>query len=318
MGRRRFGCLRITLFGNFRVSYEEEPCEIALTRTAQALLAFLLLNRQRLHSREVLAGLFWGDHTEDQARNCLSTALWRLRRLVEPDDVERGTYLLATPNGDVGFNERSDYWLDVAIFEQTAGTLLSRPSASFTSDEVQSTEHALTLYRGELLEGFQDEWALSERERLHAVYMRALGHLMAYHRREGDLERSLLYGQRILRAEPLREEVHRDVMRLYAQAGQRALAAQQYELCRQLLLRELGIEPMIETQSLIAEIMRQDTPAAPALEPPANPNSNTVVAAPSPSLQQALDVLRLAQGQLQRAIAIAEQLLKGDHTPGAM
>jgi DNA-binding SARP family transcriptional activator len=58
--------------------------ESNLSRAIMAPLAYLILYRNRPHSREVLTGIFWGDHPENRARSCLSTALWRLRKALEP------------------------------------------------------------------------------------------------------------------------------------------------------------------------------------------------------------------------------------------
>jgi DNA-binding SARP family transcriptional activator len=64
-----------------------------LGRANQALLAYLLLFRHRLHVRDLLAGLFWGDNGQEKARNCLNTALWRLWRILEPEGISAGAYI---------------------------------------------------------------------------------------------------------------------------------------------------------------------------------------------------------------------------------
>ncbi|MFQ5854953.1 MAG: BTAD domain-containing putative transcriptional regulator, partial [Anaerolineae bacterium] len=207
--------LRISLFGDVRIARDDWSSEVRVTRSVQALLAYLLLQRHRVHPREVLAGLFWGDHSENRARSCLSTALWRLRSALEPEGIPRGTYLVRTPAGEIGFNHESDHWLDVAVFEEQAGRVLAQPIDVTESAKVQELENALRLYTGELLEGFYDDWALRERERLRFLYLNSLAHLMHYHKYQGAYEESLAYGQQILQHDPLREEIHREMMRLY-------------------------------------------------------------------------------------------------------
>jgi DNA-binding SARP family transcriptional activator len=111
------GVLRISLFGSYDVCNSDPPtASVKLTRTIQSLLAFFLLE-PRLHSREVLAGMFWKEYDTGRARNCLNTALWRLRQALEPGSTPSVAYLLTNPYGDVGFNWESDHWLDVEIFE---------------------------------------------------------------------------------------------------------------------------------------------------------------------------------------------------------
>ena len=42
------------------------------TRKARALLAFLIIESGQWHPRERLAGMFWGDRAQTQARNSLN------------------------------------------------------------------------------------------------------------------------------------------------------------------------------------------------------------------------------------------------------
>jgi len=71
-----------------------------------------------------------------------------------------------------------------------------------------------------------------------------------------------LYGQKILQVDPLREQVHRELIQLHSENGQRSLAVQQYEFCRQVLHEDLGIEPMAETQAAYRRIMGQSQPSS--------------------------------------------------------
>ena len=54
---------------------------------------------------------------------------------------------------------------------------------------------------------------------------------------------ALRCGRLILLSDPLREHIHRDLMRLYAANGQRSQAIQQYHTCAEVLRAELGLAP---------------------------------------------------------------------------
>lgn len=251
------GALRICLLGVMSITHDEWPVETRLSRTVKELLAYLTLFRHRIHAREVLAGQFWGDHSDEKARSCLSTALWRLRKVLEPDEVPKGTYLLTTPTGDIGFNRESEHWLDIEVFEHHGRELLAKPYQSLQPGEVNQLENALGLYRGELLEGFYDEWALRERERLRSLYLHSLAHLLQYYRHFKSYTKGLACGHKILDLDPLREEIHREMMRLYYRNGQRAQALRQYDNCSKILENELGVPPMEETQLLRVQIFNR-------------------------------------------------------------
>jgi DNA-binding SARP family transcriptional activator len=215
--------LRISLLGEVRVT-GNRSAEIRLTPILEVLLAYLLLFRQRCHPREILIDLFWGEQSQEQARHYLSTVLWRLRRLLEPPGGPRGTYLTTTTAGHVGLNCESDYWLDVEAFERPLSRILTRSPPLLEANDAQELEQALQFYTGDLLEGFYDDWVLRERERLRALYLHCLAQLMRYYRQQHAYEKSLACGQQILNYDPLREEIHREMMRLYLESGQRAAA----------------------------------------------------------------------------------------------
>jgi DNA-binding SARP family transcriptional activator len=299
--------LRISLFGGFQITRSSWQCPLKVPRIGQALLAYLLLQRQRSHSRELLVSLFWGDYCQERARCCLNTTLWRLRRDLEPAGIDRGTYLTTNGAGEVGFNPKSDYWLDVEAFEDQTSQVLTKPIQAMTTADVQILDEALQLYTGELLEGFYDDWALRERERLRRLYLNSLAQLLHYHKQHGAYEEGLACGQQILDQDPLREEIHREMMCLYCESGQRPLAVQQYQCCCQVLATELDISPMAETQALYAHIVQLAEP---------NPAQSTAIGE-SICYQQVLHQLLLARQefdqarqQLQRAIEFAERFAK--------
>jgi DNA-binding SARP family transcriptional activator len=272
-----------------------------MTHNSQALLAYLLLQRHRTHPRELLAGVFWGDQSQKQARRCLNTALWRLRQVLEPEGIPRGTYLLTTSTDEISFNCESNHWLDVAVFETRCRSILAKPIQTMTADDADMLKRALQLYTGELLEAFYDDWALFEREQLRRLYLNSQAHLMHYCKYHGDFEESLACAQKILDQDPLREEIHREMMRLYLASGQRALAVQKYEACRQILAIELGISPMEETQMLYHQIL-QETP-----EPPGVHAEDTDVLN---GHKQALHQLRLSIDELDKAVRQLRRAIK--------
>ncbi len=260
--------LEVSLFGDVRVSFNQGAEEIRLTRTIQGLFSFLILHRSRLYSRDVLVNLFWGETAEDHARASLNTALWRLRNSLEPKGTPHGTYLIINQLGEVGFNPISDFWLDVSEFEERLSKLLMLPIEHMVEEYEEEFERSLNLYRGDLLDGFYDDWALRERERLRFLYMNGLAYLMRYYERKHAYEKSLICGQRILALDPLREEIHRAMMRLYLNSDQRTLAMRQYEFCCKVLEEELNVSPMDETKVLYEQIFTHRTPRIAGVEPP--------------------------------------------------
>lgn len=246
--------LRISLFGGVRVVHEGVPNATVPTRGVQTLLAYLLLQRRRAHTRESLVGTFWGDCDEEAARNCLNTTLWRLRRVLEPPGIPRGRYLITSSSGDVSFNDQGAFWLDTEELERHAGAVVNAHKGAPKESDIIQLENAVQLYTGDILDGVYDDWALRERERLRAVYLQSRTCLMRYYASHGEAERGIDHAEAILHLDPLREEVHRELIRMHLALGSRARAAKQYDTCKSLLAKELDVEPMPETRSLLAAI----------------------------------------------------------------
>lgn len=300
------GLLEIKLFGPVRISHDQWQTKISTTRAIQGLLAYLLLQRHRTHPREGLASLFWGDQNEDKARGCLNTTLWRLRTILEPSGVAQGTYLIRDHSGNIGFNRESRYWLDIANFEEEIHRILKIPYESIEPEQVKKLENALQLYDGDLLEGFYDDWILREREKFRALYLNSLAYLMNYEKFHGGYEKALVYGHQILQTDPLREEIHRAIMHLHLEKGERARAVQQYKACCDVLQMELDIPPMEETRALYHQIVLTDKPSRPA---PAKSGQSNILDVLQ-ELQRVAGSMERMQVQLAQEIMHLENLFK--------
>lgn len=237
--------LRIYLFGSLRIE-DDAATPLNLGRGAATLLAYLAVHGDRLHSREVLADTFWPDLDQDASRRCLNTTLWRLRRILEPHGVPRGTFLATTARGELGLVVSGPLWIDVREFERA---VVCHTAAS--SDQAALFDRGLRLYCGDVLEGHYQEWALKARERLRSVYVDAVQRRMRELKGEGNLSAAIVLGERILNLDPLREDVHQEIIRLHLMSGNRSLAIKQLELCERTLRDELSLSPMASTRCLL-------------------------------------------------------------------
>jgi adenylate cyclase len=249
--------LTLTLFGGFQGRLGDGAALTLPTRKAQALLAFLALPAGRPHPREKLASMLWGGVGEPQARGGLRQALFTLRKAVPAEPpallIDGGTVALDPTAVDV----------DVVEFE-----------SAMTEDTPAALARAVSLYRGDLLEGLAldepwfESWLVAERERLRELALAALAKLLRHQRDTGATEAALQTALRLLALDPLQELVHRALMRLYHQLGRRAAALRQYQVCVGVLQRELGVEPEAATRQLYQEILRQRRVPAPSVDSP--------------------------------------------------
>jgi len=242
--------LTLRLLGGFLLRADTRPRPLPV-RKAQALLAYLALRAGRAHPRETLMHLLWGDTGEKQARQSLRQTMVRLRRAL---GAGRRQALVA--QGDTIALNPAAIRVDVVEFER----LVRRG----TADALQG---AVALYQGPLLDGLRiaapafEEWLEGERARLHEQALVALRRLLARHGRTGPLDAAISVAARLLALDPLQEDVHRTLMRLYARQGRRAAALRQYQACVAVLGKELGVEPEDDTKRLYLEILQRPGPA---------------------------------------------------------
>lgn len=247
--------LQVHLFGSPNIVLGSSRVGHFPTERIRLLFFYLLLFRECEHTRSRLAGLFWGDSSETQARHALSTALWRLRQWLKSLPLQESPALLVDDH-QITFNTSDLFQLDVTDFEEqiTHGRQLQ---GSAPDQAAVFLRRAVELYRGELLEGCYADWCLVERNRLHELYLQTLLHLMVYHGGQREYDQAIVYAKRILTDDPLREEVQRELIKLFLLNQQPAEALQQYRRCERALKEELGIQPMPETQALYQQWILQ-------------------------------------------------------------
>jgi DNA-binding SARP family transcriptional activator len=245
--------LAMSLLGPLEVRLDGAPVSGFESNRVRALLAYLAVEADRPHHRQVLAGLLWPDWPNRTARTYLRNALSNLRHVIG-DHGATPPFLLIAPR-TLQFNTASDYWLDVTAFEGKVGTAHAATPAR------QQLGHAVALYHGDFLEGFAlkdspafEDWSLMIRERLQRHILTALSQLAGYYEGRGEYARAADCAWRQVELAPWQEEGHQQLMRLLALGGQRSAALAQYETCRRLLREELGVDPAAETTALFEGI----------------------------------------------------------------
>jgi DNA-binding SARP family transcriptional activator len=209
--------LRARLLGALEVELDGAAIDCPASQRPWALFACMALAPDGV-SRAELANRFWPDVLDQSARASLRSALWALRRRLGERLVVEGERVSLKDSGGV--------WVDVREFERLAAS--GEPEA------------ALSLCRGELLEGVEAEWALAARERHRERVIELLEGLAGAAEGSGDARRAIEFTRRQVERDPFDEEAHRLLMRRLADAGDRAGALRAYRALSERLARELG------------------------------------------------------------------------------
>lgn len=295
--------LNVHLFGKFAVEPDTRPVSALSGAKVQELFSYLLL-RPRPHPRETLTTLLWPEVPAVQAKRYLRKTVWQLQVALGQLGLPSTSPVLRAENEWLQVSADSGLWLDVAEFERAYQRVEDLSGEEMDAVAAAQVETAVRLYRGDLLEGWYQEWCLFERERLERMYLALLDKLVNYCAAHERYEAGIAYGTCALRHDPARERTHRRLMRLHALAGSRSEVMHQYALCVATLRDELGVTPSERTNALYHHLLL--TTAEEAATPPARPAAGAQPAAEAEvnntllRLEQMLHLLGETQQLVQR------------------
>jgi predicted ATPase/DNA-binding SARP family transcriptional activator len=245
--------LRICLLGGFRVSLGDQNIPASRWRLAKArhLVKLLALaDGHHLH-REQLMELLWPELDPAAAANNLYQVLYTSRRILDSSGLHR--YLLLQEE-ILYLCPEEPLWIDVEAFQAAA----SKARSSLQAADYQA---ALNLYFGDLLpEDRYADWADEPRQSLRQEYQSlklAYAHILE---KLGDYAAAIEALHEIHTADPACEEAHVGLMRCYALVGQRQQALRLYQTLKEVLRRELEVDPSPESTHLYQEILTGQFP----------------------------------------------------------
>jgi DNA-binding SARP family transcriptional activator len=238
--------LSIHLFGKLLIQNPEQVPINLDARKAQELFCYLLLNPEKIHSRDKIANLLSENASTAKANKCLRQALWQLQSILDTGDIP----LILTESDYIQLNPDVELWQDVYEFEQAYALSKGRPGHKLDEETVRGLNCAVNLYKGDLLEGWYQDWCLFHRERLENMYLTLLIKLISYCEAHEQYETGISLGQRVLEIDRAHERVHRQLMRLLYLNGNRTGALRQYKRCVAALDEELGVCPAKKTDAL--------------------------------------------------------------------
>jgi DNA-binding SARP family transcriptional activator len=295
------------LFGKFTAHHDAGLLTGLEATKDQELLSYLLIHRDRPHSREALASLLWADTSTEKSKKYLRQALWRLHAALNSDSRNTSDVLMVDHDW-LSLNPCSNLWTDVADFERAFAAAEGIPGRQLDAEKAHGLKDAVTLYNDDLLPGYYQDWILFERERLQNMYLLMLDKLIVYLQFRGEYEVAQGYGATILRYDPARERTHRQLMHLYSLAGDRTSALRQFERCAHALKQELGVKPERKTVELYERIKSDQIGYTEPTENPRSSSSSDILT----RLKQLQTIVSGVQRRIQRDIKSIESIHSND------
>lgn len=230
--------LKMTMFRQVMIEHPHQDGQYSLlqwrTSKAQELFIYLLQHRGQLVRKSILIDLLWTEFDMDKAYPQLYTAIYHIRKTLEP--YNRRLQITNTTEGYVLNMENIQ--LDIEVWEEW---LAASPAISAKS--IDRHIEVLNLYTGDYLQEYDYWWAESERQRYKRMWLGMSYSLADWYFNHGRMEEALFYHTSITKHHPLEERAYYSLMQIYALLNNGAQVHLQYSIMSKVLKEEMNVEP---------------------------------------------------------------------------
>ncbi|HEX6679151.1 MAG TPA: AfsR/SARP family transcriptional regulator [Gaiellaceae bacterium] len=237
------------VLGPVEASVDGEPIALPAAKP-RALLAALLLDRNRVVPVARLIDDLWGEVPPETATKALQGYVSQLRKAIGPERLRTRPpgYELRVEDGE----------LDLDRFERLAREGRELLAAGDSKAAAKQLGEALELWRGPPLAEFSEPFARDAGARLEDERLAALEERIDADLAVGRHARLVPELERLVAQEPLRERPRAQLMLALYRSGRQADALELYRRTRETLSEELGIEPGLELQELERRMLQHD------------------------------------------------------------
>jgi len=230
--------LEVYALGPGFVLYHDKPIDTWEGHLPR-LLFFFALDRPVI-TRSEICQAFWPELDIDQAVNVFHVTKRRLHKALDMDVlVHLDGYYRINPDLDIDYD----------VMHYATRLLEGRDKSN--PNRIAAWQKSIDLYRGPFLQGHSDRWILDRRADFQSGYLDALTEMAQVRLNENRPEYALGLYQKAVNENPRREDIHREIMRLFTSMGRRSEAAAHY----QKILQELNSKIAPETRAVYEEIM---------------------------------------------------------------
>lgn len=229
------GSHQLSLLGGFVFSVGGDAL-LGVSTGSQRLLAFLAL-RERMTTRQQVAGTLWSESTDEHAGASLRSAVSRLEAPLRE--------VVKVTARDLGLDQGMA--VDVHNAQALARRLIDRDALPSDGDIGGAAVSALS---DDLLPGWYDDWAIVAAEDWRQLRLHALEAVAARLTAADRLAEAASAALAAVRAEPLRESARAALIRVHMAEGNQSEAMGEFERYRVLLHAELGLEPTSPLRTL--------------------------------------------------------------------
>lgn len=220
------------------------------------LLKAIVVNGCREIPKDILMDALWPDSSYDASLKRFKVTLHRLRKILEPDaDRRDGTSCIQLKDNLVSLDMQRCR-VDVNDFLTVCDDVRQLKNDDDDQHRLSACHRAIEIYRGDFLpEEPYLSWAEMKRAALKDQYIAVLMETVEILERTGDRSQAARHCAAVIEADPLAEQAHQQLMRLFMHQGQRSAAIKVYRDLVQILASELDTVPDPETTRIYEEIV---------------------------------------------------------------
>ena len=224
------------------------------TRRARDILCFIVSRRHHRAPKDTIIDMFWTEDNIETVEKNFHPTVSHIRKALNSNQPLKQNFIIYR-DGDYQLNPEFSYRIDTDTLERLiADGETARRERNYARC-IECYEQAVTLYRGEFMQGTYEPWVDEQRSYYREQHLRMLESLAAVAEKKEEWPRAMDLAQRILHEDQFREDIHCMLMRAQAALGNRAAVKEQYETLRGLLQKELGVEPAMQTQKVFRDLM---------------------------------------------------------------
>ena len=226
--------IKVSFFNGFKVyTAGDEGREIRLrSPKTEELFAFIVYKGTT--NREEIVDTLWEGLDFDKALKNINSNMYYIRKAMSLNGIDD---CIKTGKREISI-DMSRMTCDLFEFE---GLIKKNKLAGIKDGSIY--EKVIGLYSGGFLKGKGYEWALEKARNLEKDYIELLEEAARFYMECGQPQRALVKLNKIIETNPLREDIHNQIILLYMELGRKNEAWQQYLALEKLLMEELGVKP---------------------------------------------------------------------------
>ena len=224
--------IKIYLLQRPHIEIDGKEAFTKLNNKAFAMVLYLASKQGQAVSKEVLSEIFWPQQQEENARSNLRQNLSYIKKICTEELANLCTEevsIISSERNVCALNENLDIKVDLIEF-------WANLRAGYRADDLETKtsllQSAADAYQGSVLGGVYvrgsaafEEWLMFEREAVNQNLVRVCKDLAAIYQKKDLTEKAITCLKKLLQMDPLLEEVHLELMKLYYQNKERAKAS---------------------------------------------------------------------------------------------